>query len=145
MELAIEKIEACYLTTSRHKTETMKLIISFAFLFLACAANAQVANRPPGAVNQTEATSETLFDASTFKLIATRNNVQITLEANYAQEVIVKVVSLVGQEVISKSMMLQPGSNELLVPFGKTLNEGLYFVMIAVNNEIFSRKFMVAG
>jgi hypothetical protein len=123
----------------------MKLIISFVFLLLACATTAQVANRPPGAATQTEATTETLFDASTFKLIATRNNVQITLEANFAQEVIVKVVSLVGQEVISKSMMLQPGSNELLVPFGRTLNEGLYFVMIAVNNEIFSRKFMVAG
>lgn len=123
----------------------MKLIISFSFLILAFAASAQVANRPSGSATQTEATTETIFDASSFRLVATRNEVQLFLEANHKQEVVVKVISLVGQEVISKSIMLQPGTNELNLPFGKTLNEGLYFVMIAVNNEIFSRKFMVAG
>lgn len=123
----------------------MKLTILLTFLFFTIAASAQVANRPSGAASQTETTAETIFDASTFRLIATRNEVQLFLEANHSHEVVVKVVSLVGQEVISKSMMLQPGTNELNLPFGRTLNEGLYFVMIAINNEIFSRKFMVAG
>jgi hypothetical protein len=123
----------------------MKLIILLTFLFFTIAASAQVANRPSGAATQMETTAETIFDASTFRLIATRNDVQLFLEANHSHEVVVKVVSLVGQEVISKSMMLQPGTNELNLPFGRTLNEGLYFVMIAINNEIFSRKFMVAG
>lgn len=123
----------------------MKLTILLTFLFFTIAASAQVANRPSGAATQTETTAETIFDASTFRLIATRNEVQLFLEANHSHEVVVKVVSLVGQEVISKSMMLRPGTNELNLPFGRTLNEGLYFVMIAINNEIFSRKFMVAG
>jgi hypothetical protein len=123
----------------------MKLTILFTFLLFTFAASAQVANKPSGAAAQTETTAETIFDASTFRLIATRNQVQLFLEANHSHEVVVKVVSLVGQEVISRSMMLQPGTNELILPFGRTLNEGLYFVMIAINNEIFSRKFMVAG
>jgi len=122
----------------------MKRFILLFFLTIALSAGAQTAGKSGASVPQQE-TTENIFDASSFRLIATRSNIQITLDASQSQEIVVKVVSLVGQEVISKSMMLQPGTNELILPFGKTLNEGLYFVMIAVNNEIFSRKFMVAG
>jgi hypothetical protein len=121
----------------------MKQIILLFFLMIALSAGAQTAGKSGASASQQE--TDNIFDASSFRLIATRSDIQITLEANQSQEIVVKVVSLVGQEVISKSMMLQPGTNELNLPFGKTLNEGLYFVMIAVNNEIFSRKFMVAG
>lgn len=85
-----------------------------------------------------------VFGNESFKVLAGSNNIEIIIQSKHQQVIDVKVVSLVGKELVTKRLMLQVGENQLNLPFANSLNEGLYFVLIAVDNEVYTKKFMVA-